>query len=139
MEGDDWWGHGVSGSRETRRRERVDAGVWGHVGSEGGSDAHAALSARGWAAGVGRWLGLAGKEASWAAGKGWIAGKGWVGPSAGKGEGEGLGRFGAGLGFLFSGCSTPFSISILVNSNIFEFKFKFEFSLTLNQKNNAPA
>ena len=48
-------GHGVSGSRETRRRERVDAGVWDHVGSEGGSDAHAALSARGWAAGAGWW------------------------------------------------------------------------------------
>ena len=36
--------------------------MWGHVGSEGGSDAHAALSVRGWAAGAGRWLTSRGKK-----------------------------------------------------------------------------
>ena len=106
----DRWGRPGSGSRGTRakhRRGRVEADVWGRAGSEGRS-AHAVLSARGWAAAVGR----AGQAArggkrgvSWARGVG--PGR-WDGPRLGPGRGLGCCWVRAGFGFLFSGFLSPF-------------------------------
>ena len=106
----DRWGRPGSGSRGTRathRRGRVEADVWGRAGSEGRS-AHAVLSARGWAAAVGR----AGQAAR--GGKGgvsWARGVGpgrWDGPRLGPGRGLGCCWVRAGFGFLFSGFLSPF-------------------------------
>ena len=100
----DRWGRPGSGSRGTRathRRGRVEADVWGRAGSEGRS-AHAVLSARGWAAAVGR----AGQAARGGKrGVSWARGVGpgcWDGPRlAGLSAGVVWAGFGLSLFFLF--------------------------------------